>query len=313
MDKLVLYKISKMYYFDGLGQQEIANVTGYSRSQVSRMLKEARKCKIVDIKLNSPLLADSEDLSEKLRTVLSIESASIVDTSSYKKKDVSKRRDVLASYAAEQLSLLIPAYKKVGVGWGRTIYSVVLATEYSMDPTETIFVPLTGNAGLVDPYFQTNSIVDRFAEKYKAKGEYINSPGFVFAEDVRRYLIERNGLDQPGGIWDNIDLAFFSLGGASETNFIYHEIRDHSHSDQYPAPLPVGDCLGYFFDSGGDFIDQGSEIHQLSIPAEQFYDIPKRICISLGSEKVSAIKTASSMGLFTDIITDRYTAEELIG
>lgn len=49
MDKMALYSVAKMYYCDNKGQQEIANAMGVSRPQVSRMLKEARELKIVDI------------------------------------------------------------------------------------------------------------------------------------------------------------------------------------------------------------------------------------------------------------------------
>ena len=71
----------------------------------------------------------------------------------------------MASYAAEYLAELLPSCCKVGVGWGHTIYTTVLATEHSSRPQLVLFVPLMGNSGFSKPYYQTNSIVDCFAEK----------------------------------------------------------------------------------------------------------------------------------------------------
>ena len=200
MDKLQLYNVARMYYMDGLGQQEIANITGYSRPQVSRMLKEARNNRIVEITLHPPYGADPGVLARQLQERFGLHRAHVLDNSAYAENDQTERVRAVAGYAAEYLSEQLPSCRKVGVGWGHTIYTTVLATEHSNRPLSVLFVPLTGNSGFSKPYYQTNSIVDRFAEKYKARGEFINVPAFSPTEEVRRCLIESNGLDKPGSI-----------------------------------------------------------------------------------------------------------------
>ena len=49
-----LLAVSKMYYEQGMTQQEIAEKAFLSRSHVSRMLKEARALGIVEIIIRSP-------------------------------------------------------------------------------------------------------------------------------------------------------------------------------------------------------------------------------------------------------------------
>ena len=49
-----LLAVAKMYYEQGLTQQEIAEKVFLSRSHVSRMLKEARALGIVEIIIRSP-------------------------------------------------------------------------------------------------------------------------------------------------------------------------------------------------------------------------------------------------------------------
>ena len=58
INQLIL--IAKLYYIDGLTQNEIAVKVHIHRSQISRMLKEARKLGLVKITVNSGL----EDFSD---------------------------------------------------------------------------------------------------------------------------------------------------------------------------------------------------------------------------------------------------------
>ena len=312
MDKLTLYKLAKLYYIDGLGQQEIANMTGFSRPQVSRMLKEARNCRIVDITINPPYGDMPEKLEADLAAALNVRNISVVDTSDYTEKDKASRLSALSGFAAEYLAALIPSCRKVGVGWGHTIYSVVISTEHNYEPAQTKFVPLVGNSGYSEPYYQTNSIVDRLAEKYKSKGEFINTPAFVSMDSVHRYLVEANGLDRDGGIWDGIELALFSLGGLPETNPVIANLPDKEALPSLKAYGAVGDCLGHFFNSSGTFIANSEKYPHIAYPLERFPEISRRVCIAMGKEKTAAILAAAEMGLFTDLLTDSYTAENIL-
>ncbi len=52
MEGNMVVRIAKMYYYDGMSQQEIADEMQISRSNVSRILKIARDMGIVDIRIN---------------------------------------------------------------------------------------------------------------------------------------------------------------------------------------------------------------------------------------------------------------------
>src|SRR4051794_18858438 len=52
--------VARMYYLDGLDQQEIADIVGTSRSRVSRMLTAARERGIVRISVDDYEPRDSE-------------------------------------------------------------------------------------------------------------------------------------------------------------------------------------------------------------------------------------------------------------
>ena len=54
-DELQLADVAQQYYLEDLTQEQIARRLGVSRSQVSRMLKEARERGIVEIRIHHPL------------------------------------------------------------------------------------------------------------------------------------------------------------------------------------------------------------------------------------------------------------------
>ena len=301
-----------MYYMDGLGQQEIANITGYSRPQVSRMLKEARNCRMVEITLHPPFGADPGMLASGLQKKYGLQRAIVLDNSAYPESDYIERIHAVAGCAAEYLTQLLPACRKVGVGWGRTIYNTVLATEHSSHPIQAYFVPLTCNSGFSEPYYQTNSIVDRFAEKYKTRGEFINVPAFSPNAEVCKCLIESNGLDKEGGVWDNIDLAFFSLGGPPESSNVIRAIPNPGRAESLLHSAAVGDVLGHYFDKDGNALQGESEKCYLALPLERLLQVSRRLCASIGNDKIEAIHTAIRMGVITDLITDHYTAQALL-
>ena len=53
-DMMQMYRIAKMYYTDGLTQEQIAASESISRSQISRLLTQARSRGIVEITVRKP-------------------------------------------------------------------------------------------------------------------------------------------------------------------------------------------------------------------------------------------------------------------
>ena len=64
----LMVRIAKMYYYDNMSQQAIADVLEISRSNVSRLLRMSREMDIVDIRINDASLKSIE-ISEKLNIV----------------------------------------------------------------------------------------------------------------------------------------------------------------------------------------------------------------------------------------------------
>ena len=68
---LLLAEVAHLYYVKNLTQRHIAERIGVSRSKVSRMLREARSRGLVEIRIHSPLVLDT-DLQDALKARLGL-------------------------------------------------------------------------------------------------------------------------------------------------------------------------------------------------------------------------------------------------
>ena len=312
-DSLLLYNIARMYYLEQFGQQQIADITGVSRPQVSRMLKEARQCGLVDITVHPPYSISNETLVRKLKECLNLNAVHVVDVNTCRTEERKERRAIITAFAADYLCRQFKGHHRIGIGWGASLYNTVLAMPFNANRHDICFVPLVGNACIADPCYQTNSIVDRIAEKFKASKIFLNAPAFVGDEKISNYLFEMNGLHKSDSMWNGLECDLFSLGASAGYDRI---ITDYLYSagllDDRMEDIGVADILGIFLDQKGETVVTSKQIQHLAISLEKLKQIPRRICLAYYEEKAEGILLASRMGLISELITDSYTALEII-
>ena len=313
MDQMLQYQVAKAYYLDNLGQQEIANRFGLSRPKVSRVLKEARESGMVQITITPPVDITPDFLPQQLQRLLNIDQVDVVDTLSVSADSLAQRLQFLVVFAAKKVPALLGSARYVGLGWGNTIYQTVMGMDFRSGPSDVCFVPLVGNAGLSDPAYQTNAIVERAAEKFKGKRLFLNTPAFVTEPSVRQFLLSEDKMSEMRQMWEKLDAAVFGLGvSLKNASVIMDAIGSADFVQTILAKEPVGDILGHYFTRDGRFCLGKKDALGITISRDVFRKIPKRICVVMGEEKVDAILAANQMGAYTHLITDTYTAMELI-
>lgn len=73
----LMIKVAEMYYLDDIPQREIAQKLNLSRPKVSRLLKAARECNLVSIKINYPQPVRS-DIEKTFESIFGLKEAVIV-------------------------------------------------------------------------------------------------------------------------------------------------------------------------------------------------------------------------------------------
>ena len=71
-DTMTVLRIAKYYYIDGLSQQEIAYKENIHRTQISRLLKQAREEGYVKIQISAPDSASADSIARELEHQLGL-------------------------------------------------------------------------------------------------------------------------------------------------------------------------------------------------------------------------------------------------
>lgn len=309
-DVAFLYRVAKLYYQEGLSQQEIAEQLNTSRTHISRSLDKARKIGIVEIKVAPPSDQYSATLARSIEQLLGLEKALIMP--SYNNIDEDQLIDDLASFSASNLPDLLEGCNFIGVGWGRTLYRIPQHLPEMPPYWDRTFIPLLGNSGRKNRYLQTSTIVNRFGDKFQAECFYLNMPVVQSIEtplsDYAKAVLAE--LEQ---YWTKLDAALFSAGPALRQSYFYiDEITPQVAKDYNYDFSACGEIFIQSFYQDGSSRQFEPGYNMIALDIQRLKQIPNTILIAAGKHKRHAIYWAAKLGFCKILITDSHTAELIL-
>jgi len=305
---LLMLRAARLYYEDYLTQQQISNELGVSRPTVSRLLTQARREGIVQITIVDPF-AGSEDLERQLADTFGLRQAVVVageDLSS----ELLRRR--LGYATAEYLQRTLTAGSQLGIGWGRTLYSVVEALDARQGIDVRVF-PLIGGLGQISPSFQVNDLARRLAEAFGGTWQPFYVPAFVSDPAALDTLLRLPDVETVLQAWPRLDIALVGIGHFAlqrqSSMFFAGYIADRVVQELEQCGA-VGDLCGRFFNAHGQqcLVEPGV----IGVSLEQLRALPHVIGVAAGEEKVAAILGALRGGCVNVLVTDTVTAKAVL-
>lgn len=306
----LLADISEMYYEEGYTQSEISNKVGMTRSAISRLLKEARKKGIVEIRVHRPLRYDTE-LEKALRSKFNLIEAKVVNTGT--RTDYDELKDRLGSAAAAELQSLVKPNMIIGVAWGTTVKSMIDA----LPPTRVSginVVQLLGVLGSTRHSYSGQSLVENLAVKLGGEGHYLLTPFMVDEEDTAEILRKDISIQQVLSLGIQSDLAILGVGSV-KSDFCSLFLGNHiSHQDlrKITSAKAVGDVSGHYFDIHGNSADVEFHKRLMGISKDNLLAVPIRFGVAGNPEKAEAILGALRGKYLNYLTTDKYTAIRIL-
>lgn len=301
-----LIRICKMYYIENCTQEQIARTFGVSRSQVSRLLNEARKRGLVEIKIHEDKI-DSTNLGNKIVELFGLRETVIAGTGD---------RDHLENIAragASYLGKIIEDGMIVGISWGRTLAKVIEYMITSKKLNNTVFVPLLGGVGQHRYEYQVNALVEKIADVFHSNRYYLHAPAFFEDNESLRYMLSNESVRTIVDLWDRLDLAVVGIGEPISLSNAFRSVLPQNFVTKLVSQAAVGDIAARFFDQNGNVCElKGYQDHVLGISLEQLRNTPRVIGIAGGEEKVKAICAAMKGKFINVLITDIRTAREIV-
>jgi len=303
----LLAKMGRLYYIDGLSQQEIAEKLGLSRPHVSRLLTLARSQGIVEIRIHSPY-PEVDRLAADLEDRFGLRDAIVVPDT----EDAGTPLSAVARAAGQLLDETLPAGATVAVSAGATANAVAHAIEHPK-PRSSHFVPMVGGQGPVGASWHANETVRLLAIKFRGEYFLLNAPAVVanpssrdtfLAEPEIARVLERAAASQ---------VALVGVGGvAVGSNLVKSGGLTEAEMARTAEQGAVGNVNTEFIDLDGEVVKTSLSGRFVGLTTEQLKAIPYRIAVVTGEDKAPAILGALRGGFFSALVTGAGTARAVL-
>lgn len=307
-DRRLMVKISKLYYFEGWTQAEIARKQNVSRPVISKLLNAAKKEGIVEIYIKDETLQTVE-LEEKLEKKYGLKEVIVVSTMGYT-QEMAKRQ--LGKTAASYITKNLTGIKSFGISWGSTLLSLV--EEYPFERRKDIhIVPIIGGMGNKYVHLHSNQLAFQLAQKMNVTCSFLYAPAMVESDDLKDRLINTKDVSLVLEEGRNADIAVVGVGNPFKDSTLekmgYLEEDDLTSLRKIGAVGNIGSC---FFNAVGEEIDHPLNNRFIGLNTEEIKNIPEVIGVVEGSHKLESIEAALRGKYLNVLITDDRTAQALM-
>lgn len=313
-----LIKIVEMYYREGLSQQEIGKKLNVSRATVSRMLIKARSEGYVQISINYPE-GTAIALEKKLEELFDLTEAVIA----YPRDEESTAGEV-SDLASDYLIRVLKDGMIVGMTRGRAMRGMISAFEKDMrlkfmSLKKTHIVPLMGasnfrdDASVEDRLTYSNYLIEEVSRITNGISYGLAAPQYVSSPETRVVFEQEEAVRNVLELGKKADIALLGIGNISkDSSIIKANTVSGEDYDRMQHMGAVGEIVGRVYDEKGRIIEGEFNEKMICIKIPDLKQIPIRVGVAYGDEKVEAILGALKGGLINVLITDKKTAENLV-
>ncbi len=301
--------VAKLYYTQGLSQEEIAKQIHLSRPTVSRLLKACIEEGIVQIKIDD-ISSLGQELAKRLADTYGIKKAIVVPSSSSAEADKERVGRAAAGYLQE---ILLPKML-IGISWGSTIHAVV----QHLDPPSFMkadVIQLLGGTGSKTGDTDANSMALSLARALNGDAYLLQAPFMVQSKILRDLLMEEPHIKTHFEKLKHTDIAIVGLGStkpALSAQFRSGHIN-MADSERLIAEGAVGDICGRYVDINGLSCHTLLSDKMIAVTLDALKRIPTVIGVAAGEQKADII-VGALRGRYIDVlVTDEKAAVGVLG
>ncbi len=304
----VLRMAASLYYVDGLGQTEVANLVRVSQTKISRLLAAALERGIVRITVENyePRVKPLED---QLRAKFHLKSAAVIKTAQNATREAA--RQTVGHFGAPFVAGLLPASGVVALGGGRSVADVVHRFRRTDSRRLTVVQAMgsiDSNISTVDALELGRALVNLWGGEFLT----LSTPAFVPDKKTRDTFL---ASDQIRTVWQRLRQAQAALVGVGPLDmsvYIDRGVLAAADIAQLRAAGAVGEICGRFFDAKGNECNSPWRNRAISIELAQLRKIPEVIGIAAGPERAPAVAAALRGGLLKSLLIDEGGAQALL-
>lgn len=305
----LLMQVASLYYEQNLTQKEVGDRLGLTRSNVSRLLSEARSTGIVEIRVRH-LLPTAPELEQELSRRFDLRDASVL-VSGTRNADL-MLRDV-GVLAAERLRQLLVPNMILAIGWGRALFETVNSFR-PISMSNVQIVQMMGGVGALNPRIDGAELARQLAEALGGQFHYLRAPFMVETPELREALLRDRDVRFTIEMVRHAELAVTGIGsirpelsGLMRAGYLSQEDLDTA-----VKAGAVGDVCGQYITIEGEICPLKLHRRFVGIDLPSLRQVGCVLAVAAWQEKAPAILGALRGGFVDILITDDLAAQEVL-
>jgi DNA-binding transcriptional regulator LsrR (DeoR family) len=297
-----------MYFVEDRSQDDVAAILGTTRSNVSRMLKQARDLGIVEIRIVDPAKRDHE-LELALRDRFGLVDVRVLE--------VTPETDVLSGVgrlAVRWLDETLRDGQVVALSWGQTLQAVVRAVD-GLSRRDVEVVQLVGGLSALDSAVTGQELVRELSERMGARHRYLHAPALFGSAQALTMMLHEQAIADALDAAKAADIAVVGIGAAgigSSGTLLDALGLSPAQRAAFDASGAVGDVCGRYFDLSGREVSSVVTERVLAVTLDDLRAIPTVAGVAAGREKALGILGALRGRIIDVLICDQVAARSVL-
>ncbi len=304
----LLVRVASLYYEHDYSQQQIADLLQISRSNISRLLKEAKQKGLVEIRIHKRI-GTIPSLEREFMARFGLQRAVVVDS-----REITYPEALAAAGAlvAGYLEDILRANDILAIAWGSGVSAAVeaLSPRQSLDVE---VVQMIGSVGTVASPIDGPELARLLANKLGGRYYYLHAPLFVDSQTTRDMFLEQPTISDTLNRARKARVALVGIGTTEEgaSSFLRARHLTEEQVSELRAQGAVGETCGQHFDiKGQSHFDLNKRVVALSLA--ELKHIPHVIAVACGLQKRQSILGALRGQYVKVLAIDDVTAEAVL-
>lgn len=304
----LLIEVAKMYYLENASQEEIAKAMGFSRSNISRLLKACLEEKIIEFRINDTSSKGLE-LQEQLKKIYGLKQVIVVPTETGSEKTKQK----VAQAAAIYLESVLQDGMLVGIAWGTTLYHLVQSFQPKKYFTVDV-IQLLGGIGSKRLDTDGQVLARNLADKLHGECYLLQTPLIVQNKLLKDMLMQELHIKQHFALFKKINIAVIGIGSnIPEHSAVYRSGYITKKESEHLIKMgAVADICGYKIDINGNLCNLELCEKIIAIDLNQLTKLPLVIGVASGVEKAEAVLACLRGKYLKMLVIDERTVTKVL-
>ena len=299
----LLLEVARRYHLEGQSQAEIAREVAFSRATVSRMLSEARRRGIVQVRIGHPM-ERVLGIERALVKAFDLKQARVADP-----EQASAVQEEVAQCAADLLIEVASEDVVLSVSNGLAVTATVDAMPQLVWPRSRV-VQMIGSVGQSERLLDSPETCRRMARKLGGSFHPLPAPLVVSDPVVARALRGDNQIATTLELGARADVALVGVGAVADghSGLILRGYEDQESVEELRGSGAVAHICGHHIAGSGQHLRTHLCDRTVAVDPERLREIPLVVGVAWGREKVDPLAAVMRGGFISALVTDRATA-----